>query len=247
MGVHGLLHRLTEIGPQVIAIRDLPGLRCSDTCAFHVTAGPVPTDHLHLGMVAEPGGEIAPFVEMQWTVGGHVDQRCAVVATRAESTIVDAEDLHLADLGLGHGPDQSEQGVLAHGDASHGGVRAPARPPGRSTGISRRRARRCPTTRCTDNTQGENPEDDLPADLEDNRDVHYTALGQPQDSGEFITALQDKLRTSLDRFETALAEGTTGGVSIVRSTASRGSRSPRAGSRKSRSLWWRSRGRCRLH
>lgn len=35
-----------------------------------------------------------------------------------------------------------------------------------------------------------NPEDDLPADFEDNRDVHYAALGQPQDSGEFITALQ---------------------------------------------------------
>ncbi|MET9387019.1 Tn3 family transposase [Streptomyces sp. NPDC002928] len=27
-----------------------------------------------------------------------------------------------------------------------------------------------------------NPEDDLPADFEDNRDVHYAALGQPQDA-----------------------------------------------------------------
>ncbi|MGX1818017.1 DUF4158 domain-containing protein [Streptomyces albidoflavus] len=35
-----------------------------------------------------------------------------------------------------------------------------------------------------------NPEDDLPADFEDNRDVHYAALGQPQDAGEFITALR---------------------------------------------------------
>ncbi|OEV04601.1 Tn3 family transposase [Streptomyces oceani] len=61
-----------------------------------------------------------------------------------------------------------------------------------------------------------NPEDDLPADFEDNRDVHYAALGQPQDADEFITALQGRLRTSLDRFEQALAEGTTGGVSIVR-------------------------------
>ncbi|MEE1836194.1 DUF4158 domain-containing protein [Streptomyces sp. SP17KL33] len=56
-----------------------------------------------------------------------------------------------------------------------------------------------------------NPEDDLPADFEDNRDVHYAALGQPQDSGEFISALQERLRTSLDCFESALAEGTTGG------------------------------------
>ncbi|MFE4801294.1 hypothetical protein ACFRFL_41540 [Streptomyces sp. NPDC056708] len=61
-----------------------------------------------------------------------------------------------------------------------------------------------------------NPEDDLPADFEDNRDVHYAALGQPQDAGEFIGALQGKLRTSLDRFEQALAEGTTGGVAIVK-------------------------------
>ncbi|MEV4116235.1 Tn3 family transposase [Nonomuraea sp. NPDC049695] len=61
-----------------------------------------------------------------------------------------------------------------------------------------------------------NPEDDLPADFEDNRDVHYAALGQPQDAGEFITALKVKLRTSLDRFDRALGEGTTGGVAIVR-------------------------------
>lgn len=61
-----------------------------------------------------------------------------------------------------------------------------------------------------------NPEDELPADFEDNRDVHYAALGQPQDAREFIAALQGKLRTSLDRFERALAEGTTGGVAIVK-------------------------------
>lgn len=34
-----------------------------------------------------------------------------------------------------------------------------------------------------------NPEDDLPADFEDNRDVHYDALGHPQDPAEFIAAL----------------------------------------------------------
>lgn len=49
------------------------------------------------------------------------------------------------------------------------------------------------------------PEDDPPADFEDNRYVHYAALGQPQDVGAFITALQGRLRTSLDRFEQALA------------------------------------------
>ncbi|MFD8607580.1 hypothetical protein [Streptomyces sp. NPDC059631] len=60
------------------------------------------------------------------------------------------------------------------------------------------------------------PADDLPADFEGNRDVHYAAQGRPQDSGEFIAALQGRLRTSLDRFEQAPAEGTTGGVAIVK-------------------------------
>ncbi|GAA2657127.1 hypothetical protein [Streptomyces lunalinharesii] len=45
--------------------------------------------------------------------------------------------------------------------------------------------------------------------------MHYAALGRPQDAGEFIAALQGRLRTSLDRFGQALAEGTTGGVAIV--------------------------------
>ncbi|WP_189316114.1 hypothetical protein [Streptomyces brasiliensis] len=53
-----------------------------------------------------------------------------------------------------------------------------------------------------------NPDDDLPTDYED---VHYAALGQPQDAGD-----QGRLRASLDRFDRALAEGTTGGVAIVK-------------------------------
>ncbi|MGI5341902.1 DUF4158 domain-containing protein [Streptomyces sp. CA-181903] len=88
-----------------------------------------------------------------------------------------------------------------------------------------------------------NPEDDLPADFEDNRDVHYAAIRQPQDAGEFIDALQGKLRTSLDRFERALAEGTTGGVAIVKKRGEPWIRVSPGRSRRSRSRWWRSRGR----
>ncbi|MFD6247462.1 Tn3 family transposase [Streptomyces roseolus] len=62
----------------------------------------------------------------------------------------------------------------------------------------------------------QNPEDDLPPDFEDNRDVHYDAIRQPQDPGSFIGALQKRLRESLTRFDTALELGTTGGVDIVR-------------------------------
>jgi hypothetical protein len=61
-----------------------------------------------------------------------------------------------------------------------------------------------------------NPEDDLPPDFEDNRDVHYGAIRQPLDPGEFIDALQRKLREALTRFDTALEVGTTGGVEITR-------------------------------
>ncbi|MEV6115979.1 hypothetical protein AB0L59_26630 [Streptomyces sp. NPDC052109] len=61
-----------------------------------------------------------------------------------------------------------------------------------------------------------NPEDDLPQDFEDNRDVHYDAIRQPQDPAKFVTDLQKKLCDSLDRFEAALMEGTTGGVAIVK-------------------------------
>lgn len=60
------------------------------------------------------------------------------------------------------------------------------------------------------------PEDDLPPDFEDNRDVHYDAIRQPQDPQAFIEALQKRLREALPRFDTALELGTTGGVDIVR-------------------------------
>ncbi|MGC5401019.1 Tn3 family transposase [Streptomyces sp. DT20] len=60
-----------------------------------------------------------------------------------------------------------------------------------------------------------NPEDDLPPDFEDNRDVHYDAIRQPQDPEKFIGALQKRLREALTRFDTALELGTTGGVDIV--------------------------------
>ncbi|MEV6618463.1 Tn3 family transposase [Streptomyces sp. NPDC051051] len=62
----------------------------------------------------------------------------------------------------------------------------------------------------------QNPEDDLPPDFEDNRDVHYDAIRQPQGPGAFIGALQKRLREALTRFDTALELGTTGGVDIVR-------------------------------
>jgi TnpA family transposase len=60
------------------------------------------------------------------------------------------------------------------------------------------------------------PEEDLPADFEENRDVHYDALRQPQDPTQFIAALQGDMRRALATLETGLAKGTTGGVKVKR-------------------------------
>jgi TnpA family transposase len=59
-----------------------------------------------------------------------------------------------------------------------------------------------------------NPEDDLPADFELNRDVHYDALRQPLDATEFVADLQRRHRAALTRLNDALANQTVGGVRI---------------------------------
>jgi hypothetical protein len=59
-----------------------------------------------------------------------------------------------------------------------------------------------------------NPDHDLPADFEDNRDVHYAALRAPLDGGEFALDLKRRLEAALTSFDTALAGGATGGVRI---------------------------------
>jgi hypothetical protein len=57
-----------------------------------------------------------------------------------------------------------------------------------------------------------NPEDDLPADFELNRDVHYRALRQPLDASTFIAELKDRMRQAYARFDQALRHDTCGGV-----------------------------------
>ena len=63
------------------------------------------------------------------------------------------------------------------------------------------------------------PADDLPADFDASRDVHYQALGKPRDPAAFIAGLREQHATALGRLNDALAAGTTGGVKI---TARRG-------------------------
>ena len=59
------------------------------------------------------------------------------------------------------------------------------------------------------------PDEDLPVDFEDNRDVHYSELGKPLDAAEFTGGLRKRLDAGLTRLDKALARNTSGGVRII--------------------------------
>jgi hypothetical protein len=61
-----------------------------------------------------------------------------------------------------------------------------------------------------------NPDHDLPADFEDNRDVHYQALSKPRDPADFIADLKKRHVAALDRLNKGLKKSTTGGVKITK-------------------------------
>ena len=75
----------------------------------------------------------------------------------------------------------------------------------------------CTAARSTSRGAGrwKDPDEDLPGDFEDNRDVHYAALAKPLDAREFIAGLRKRLDDGLTRLGTALAKGTSGGVRII--------------------------------
>ena len=59
------------------------------------------------------------------------------------------------------------------------------------------------------------PDEDLPGDFDDNRDVHYAAISKPLDAAEFVAGLRVRHRAALDRLDTAMAKGETGGVKVI--------------------------------
>jgi TnpA family transposase len=61
-----------------------------------------------------------------------------------------------------------------------------------------------------------NPEDDLPGDFEQAREVHYAALRQPLDATAFITDLRARMTAGLEGLDRGLIEGSTGGVRITK-------------------------------
>lgn len=77
MGVHTLFDGLTEVGLQVIPVVYLLGLGRSNPCAFAVTVGAVPADHLDLGVAAKPSRQVLAFtavVKMQRPVGSAIQR-----------------------------------------------------------------------------------------------------------------------------------------------------------------------------
>jgi hypothetical protein len=59
-----------------------------------------------------------------------------------------------------------------------------------------------------------NPDEDLPADFERNRAVHYAAIHKPLDPAVFIADLQQRLQAALCRLDDAIRSGSAGGVRI---------------------------------
>jgi TnpA family transposase len=67
-----------------------------------------------------------------------------------------------------------------------------------------------------------NPEDDLPGDFDDTREVHYAALRQPVDPTAFIDSLRDRMSEALARLDQALVDGPAGAAGGVRIITRRG-------------------------
>ena len=63
-------------------------------------------------------------------------------------------------------------------------------------------------------TRWRNPEEDLPTDFEDNRDVHYGNLRQPLDAGEFIAILKELMRASMAECAEAISKNRSGGTRV---------------------------------
>jgi TnpA family transposase len=64
-------------------------------------------------------------------------------------------------------------------------------------------------------TRWRNPEEDLPGDFEENRDVHYGNLRQPLDGAVFVEKLKDAMRSSMAACGEAIAKGKSGGVKVI--------------------------------
>ena len=103
---------ITEVPPQVEAIRDLDRVRQAGAHGLRVGAGAVAADDLYTGPGGKPGGDCGalPVREhLDRAVGVHVDQDRAVAVAAAQREIVDAQHVQLGNRRVGLGTDQREQ------------------------------------------------------------------------------------------------------------------------------------------
>jgi hypothetical protein len=106
---HCLLYVLGEVVPQVPPVGYLDRCGCAGAGAVGVGAGAVPADHLHPGVLEQPGREGVGFPvreQVDRTVGIHVDQHGAVPVAAPQREVVHAQYLHLPHRWVGQSADQ---------------------------------------------------------------------------------------------------------------------------------------------
>ena len=98
------------------AVRDLDRVRCAVLGPERVGAGPVPADHLHAGMLAQPisqGGGLAVIQHVDGLAGIHVDHQSRIRMSAPFREIIDAQHGDLPDPGIGQRTYQLDQRVPA--------------------------------------------------------------------------------------------------------------------------------------
>lgn len=131
MGTDRGFDRSAQVVPQMPPVSDFDRLRRALAGAFGVTAGPVAADHLHAGMLTQPGGEDlagAAVQDIDGPVGGRVDEDRGVGLAAPFGEVVHAQDRDRADLGVGQCPDQPDQQGAGHEDAQVSGQARPSAP-----------------------------------------------------------------------------------------------------------------------
>ena len=118
------LHVPAQVVPQVPPVGNLDRGRRTVTGAVRISAGPVPADHLHPGVGAEPAGEVSGFptdqhIHRPVTVG-QVDQHRAVMVPSAQRELIDTEHSDLPDRGIRQAADHPQQRRTAHRHAQLG-------------------------------------------------------------------------------------------------------------------------------
>jgi hypothetical protein len=100
-----LAHRLGQVVHQVPPVGHLHRLRGAGGCALGVATSPVPANHLHPGMIQQPGGERARFTIGQHVnrlTGLHIDQDGGVAVTPPPGELVHPQHPRRRDRRVRH-------------------------------------------------------------------------------------------------------------------------------------------------